>query len=836
MDCPLRHRAAQVRLLSACLALSFATAASAELPWSRLDALFPAGAKAGTSIQMRLTGSELENTTSLRFSHPGITATRVPGSSPAENLFQVQVAAETPPGLYDVTAAGDLGLSNARTFAVGQRNELTESEPNDVPATATTVSVGSTINGRIAKATDVDSYSFRAAAGQKLVADCLATRIDSPLLPVLEILDPRGRRVAFARSGRDNDAILVFEPTVEADYTLRVYDQTYRGGDDFVYRLELHADPHVVAIQPVVGKAGSKSNVQILGLNLPGAQPSDQKWGRWPLLQAEASIEFPQDRLSYDRILPVTPREAATDSFAWRFTSQTGPSQPVRIKLSDVDAVREVEPNQHRDQAQRLTLPAEISGSFGSYGDVDLFRVDVKKDEPIWVEVFADRLGSKADAAIRIDFIPEGATDPTRVASVDDVPGDLLPLAFETHSDDPSFRFQPTANGTCLIQVRDQYGQTRGDASLVYQLVVRNPQPDFRLVAVPTSRGIGMIAPASLRKGDAVEFTVVAFRQDGFDGPIEVPATDLGGGLFTDGTLILKGQSTSRLVIRSQTNAEHLTKAIELTGQATIPKPDGAASPLVRPVRPATTLRSTAKIQTRDIPATARLAREFVVGIATETAPIEIRHELARQSVHQGASLDVPLKLTRRAGAEAAITVAVQGLPKAANVDAADITFAPGETEKVAKLTVRADAPVQPHIINWIARTKVQYRPNASQREEVRLALENVTSRLKVATDDAKTADAESTKAEQALTSATKTPSDTNVDLGPLEAAKVTAAKRVSDAAGRVKQLDEERLASEKRLQELDKAVKELDTSAVTSPLILDVQPAPHASPPTTTN
>jgi hypothetical protein len=500
-------------------------------------------------------------------------------------------------------------------------------------------------------------------------------------------------------------------------------------------------------------------------------------------VQTEASIEFPAERVNYDRVLPVTPREAGVDSFSWRFVSSSVSSQPVRMAVSDVAPVREVEPNQHREQAQRLELPVDVSGGFGSIGDVDVFSVAVKKDEPVWIEVFAERLGSKADPALRIDFVAEGASEPTQVARLDDTSGDLLGLGFETHSDDPSFRFQPTANGTCLIQVRDQYGQTRGDASLVYRLVVRRPQPDFRLVSVPTSKGVGMVAPASLRKGDAVECIVVVFRQEGFDGAIEIPATDLGGGLSTSGTVIPKGQSSARLVLLAGEEAEGGVRMIELTGRATI---EGATDSLVRPLRPATTVRSTAKVQTRDVPAVARLTREFVVDVANETAPIEIRQELARQSVKRGGSFEVPLKLIRRAGAEGAVTVAVQGLQKTANIDAADVTFAAGETEKVAKITVRADAPVQTHVINWVARTKVQYRRNGREREEARVALEKVAGRLKAAQDGEKSADA--------------------------------TAEEI------IKKLEEERAAAEKRFQELDKAVQEIEVSAVTSPLVLDVE------------
>jgi len=818
-------------LLSVCLAwLTIASVAVAELPWSRVDGLFPAGAKAGTTVRIRLTsGAELEAASSLTFSHARITGSRVADSSPAENLFEVHVAPEVPPGLYDVALQGEHGLSNLRTFAVSANDETTEAEPNETPLTATSAVVGTLLNGRIGKPTDVDAYTFQATAGQKIIADCLASRIDSPLLPVMEILDARGRRIAFARSGRDEDATLIFEPTQAGDYTLRIYDQTYRGGDDFVYRIALQAAPNILAVKPIFGKVGSTADVQLLGFNLPGAHPSDQRRGRWLLDQLDAPVTFPADPFGYDRQLPVTPREAAVDSFSWRFESPAGSSQLVRLGLSENSPTPEVEPNQVRDQAQRLQLPVEIGGDFRTVGDLDRFQVEVVKDRPIWIEVFADRLGSRADAMLGVEFLPEGSNDPQTIASVDDNPTNLLPIGFDTRSDDPFYRFNPPANGTCLIQLRDQYGQTRGDATLSYRLVVRSPQPDFRLVAVPVSHGLGMVAPASLRRGDASAFTLVAFRRDGFDGPIEVASSDLGDGLDCEGTVIPSGQNSAPLVIRSKLDAATPPRIVQLTGRATTLSAEGQPTTLVRPVRPAATIRNTRKEHGQDAAATVRLSREFVLSVASEEAPLELRSPAARYTAAQGSVIELPLELIRRTGADAPATISAHGLAATAKLDAPSTTLAPGETSTALRLTVRPDAPVQTVTFNLAAQSKVQYRKNAIPRRDAQLALDGVSQQLKEAGDQAKVAAAASAEATQNLENASKIATDNASEIAPLEAARATASQKATDAANRVKQLEAERAAAEKRVQELDQPARELEVTAVSSPLVIEVVPAPVA-------
>src|SRR6476469_9115529 len=82
--------------------LTMATAAFAELPWHRLDAISPAGARQGTKPTIRCLGADLENTDRLWCSHPGITGRRVPGASPSDHSFEVTIGSDVPPGLFDL--------------------------------------------------------------------------------------------------------------------------------------------------------------------------------------------------------------------------------------------------------------------------------------------------------------------------------------------------------------------------------------------------------------------------------------------------------------------------------------------------------------------------------------------------------------------------------------------------------------------------------------------------------------------------------------------------------------------------------------------------------------
>ena len=128
--------------------IAFLTASTnlfAQLPATRLDGVFPAGAAAGATLEVTIAGDDLDDVDRLVFSHEGITFARKmadvtpfdAGPQPVENVFTVTVAANVPPGNHDVRCQGKYGLSNRRTFVVSSTPEFTEIEPNggnDLPA------------------------------------------------------------------------------------------------------------------------------------------------------------------------------------------------------------------------------------------------------------------------------------------------------------------------------------------------------------------------------------------------------------------------------------------------------------------------------------------------------------------------------------------------------------------------------------------------------------------------------------------------------------------------------------------------------------------------------
>lgn len=106
------------------------------LPLPRIDSLSPLGGKAGTSVaELTLTGTDLEETTTLLFNHAGLKAELIPPppepkpdpkdpkkappppkkGPPPVGKFKVTIAADVPPGHYDVRAVNKYGISNPRT-------------------------------------------------------------------------------------------------------------------------------------------------------------------------------------------------------------------------------------------------------------------------------------------------------------------------------------------------------------------------------------------------------------------------------------------------------------------------------------------------------------------------------------------------------------------------------------------------------------------------------------------------------------------------------------------------------------------------------------------------
>ncbi len=152
------------------------------------------------------------------------------------------VTAPASPGIHEVVLDLPGGKSNPVPLIVSHLPQASEAEPNDTPEKATRVTLPCGINGRLDKAGDEDCFVFAAKKGVPLRFEVKARRfgtlLRSSLDSVIDIMTPRGAVLATNDDAFGKDAGLVWTPTVDGDYVLRVRDLNRKGGPSWVYHVE----------------------------------------------------------------------------------------------------------------------------------------------------------------------------------------------------------------------------------------------------------------------------------------------------------------------------------------------------------------------------------------------------------------------------------------------------------------------------------------------------------------------------------------------------------------------------------------------------------------------
>ena len=562
-------------------------AARAQLPQTRITSVFPPGGQAGTSVDVRLTGgSDLDEIDRLVFDRPGITATqKMQGTGaarkPVTNTFVVTIDPKVPPGLYEVRAHGLYGLSNPRTFVVSDRKELLEAEPNNTVSQAAAIELNTIVNGASGGRADLDYYKFQGRKGQRVIVSIRAARIDSPMSAAVEVYDSDGRRLSAGRYRIRHDPLADVTLPADGEYFIKVYDFVYNGGAQYLYRLSASTGPHIDFVIPSSGLAGQTGSFTLYGRNLPGGQPAGRSVDGRPLEKLAVSIAMPADGSILKPGENVESVEAGTDGISYVLNSPAGRSNPVMIHFATAPVTLEKEPNDTAATTQTINVPAEFVGQFQKTGDTDNVSFTAKAGDEYFIEVFGQRDGSTVDPYFVLEQVThdkKGVEKVRRITAQDDTNTDLAPGIFTTRSDDPGYHFRVPADGTYRIILRDRYFETRGHPAMVYRLSIRKPQPDFRLAALPVLAGAGRNQggktwAVGLRKGDNVPVQVVAFRRDGFDGPIDVRAEGLPKGVTCKGATIGSGSSTTTLIFTADEQAAPWLGSIRVVGQARVDNP-----------------------------------------------------------------------------------------------------------------------------------------------------------------------------------------------------------------------------------------------------------------------
>lgn len=195
-----------------------------ELPF--VTSVFPLGGRAGTQTTVKLEGWHLPQTTLT-----------VDGKDQA-------------PGILPVLVRGKKLDSNPVPFAVDALPECLEQEPNNEPASAQRVTLPVIVNGRVDAPGDADVFRFEGRAGEQVVAEVVARRLDSPLDSVLKLTDASGRQLAFNDDHEDKgsglhthhaDSLLTATLPADGSYYVHLGDAQHQGGSAYGYRLRISA-------------------------------------------------------------------------------------------------------------------------------------------------------------------------------------------------------------------------------------------------------------------------------------------------------------------------------------------------------------------------------------------------------------------------------------------------------------------------------------------------------------------------------------------------------------------------------------------------------------------
>lgn len=453
------------------------------------------GMKQGAAVELVLSGTNLTDPTAVLLSCPGKVAI-VADPKPDPGKVKVSLPADAPIGLHTIRVATKNGVSNFRPFLVDDLTGLEETTSNRTKDTAQDVPVPCSVSGRT-DAEASDFFKVKVAAGQKLTFEVLARRIGSPLDPIIVLHDAKTKRelidlYADDTPGLQSDCRLTHTFKEVGEILVEVRDTTYRGGNDYFYRLRIGEFPGATTAFPLAAQRGKAAKI---GFSGPGTDDI-------PAVAVKA---------------PADPSIAAIHVAPKRGSGPSG--WPVPVLLTDEPQTVEQEPNNTPDKANKLPIPGGVSARFLEKGDLDHFAIVGKKGQKLVIEAMTYEVNSPAEVLIRVLDAKGAEVAKSNPAAVP-----------------PRLEFTPPADGNYVIaceHLNYLFGPNE-----VYHLSVAPAAPDFA-VSLALDR---YEAPAG--GGTSVAVTNVA-RLNGYTGPVEL---SIAGDKALSGTVTVPAGQTQAFV------------------------------------------------------------------------------------------------------------------------------------------------------------------------------------------------------------------------------------------------------------------------------------------------
>lgn len=669
----------------------------------------------GATTPLEISGADLDGLSRLIVSDA-----RLKPARSNDGKWTVAADPALPSGIYELRAVGAWGVSNPLPFVVGPLPEIAETEPNDAAAQA--VNVPLTINGRIQSPTDVDRFRFAGKKGQRVVVSVKAESIDSPLDSSLRVFGPRGNVVAEALDGFDYDASVEMVLPEDGEYRLDLYDAVYGGSPAHRYRLSIHSGPTIDGA--LLSAFGEGATLRVLGRGLIA---DERKPTEFPAIFGQ-----PEQSLSEPFRFETNPASAgilgsysfAAAPFDASLASVRGKPlvDPVPIGLPQGALQVEIESNDASQTGQKIILPADFSGTIGLPGDIDFLVFESEKDAVWVIDVLAQRQRSLAQPQLTLFQLDPAGAIVRELSSASEYRDNPLGPEFEKATRDPRVTFKSPEKGTYAIRLTLP-NRREGDARYHYRVVVRKPNPDYRLVVMPSEPGP---AGSAIYPGGRLAISVLLERLDGFDGAIRVEAIGLPAGVTAYPALFGSGDVKREMILEAAPDAVIGEFPLKLRGrsdwsdakdsvdwvpgQKKEPAFDSRQQPLAGSlVRPLVG-------QPKQQRGVSRYVRDHWIAVRSTPVPFRLDAKPLRIFAKRGETVDLPVAAVRSTGFDAPIALKLENLP--AQMDAVAGEVPKDKPEAVLKLKIGANVPLGRHTVHVVGSAPFGFAKDPAAKEK----------------------------------------------------------------------------------------------------------------------
>ena len=624
----------------------------------RVSRMEPYGGKIGTEVEVKFFGDRLEDAAEVLSSEPGLTITNfvvTPDKGGKEATAKIAISADTLPGVRRLRLRTLSGISDIVNFFVGPYDIANEKEPNTDFTTPQEITSNLTIHGRIDNE-DVDHFVIDMKQGERLSVEVEGLRLghvanENFLDPYLAVLNES----RFELAAQDDhaltrqDAFISLVIPEDGKYIIQLRDASYGGNGNAYYRLHVGNFARPTGVLPAGGRHGETVAVKFLGD---------------PLGEFEQAVVFPQG-------IPLT---------FGAFTEQGGLRTPTMNPLwvSPLDNVIEAEPNNTLEQATPMSIPSAANGVLTSPDDLDYFKITLKKDQEVDIDVIARRARSSIDSVLDV-FNAKGG----RLAGDDD-----------RKRPDSWLRFKAPEDGDFYLKVRDQLGNAGPD--YFYRIEVTRPQPFMEITVNDVTLYVqpDIVVPQGSRKA-----VLANVRRENFGGPVQFTGQGLPAGVTLESPADWAGDGTVPLMFHAPADAP-LTAAYA-TVEGTWQHPSNPEIKVTAPVQ-----QRYWRIRARNNQPFWMESFDKLAVTVTEKVPFDVQVVIPKVPLVRGGSLDLKVIATKEEGFDEDIQLLVLQNPAGVN-SSRSIKISKGQTEAVIPFNASGNAPLKESLITVRAISRV---------------------------------------------------------------------------------------------------------------------------------